>query len=179
MARGGPAPPRGFRRTGMTLSLPDQTPRDALEHPLLQQLQAYWDRCRGDRPMPARADLDPADIKPVLPYLILIDVEPEPLRFRVRLAGTFAYEAREGLRVREMTGRYLDELDYHLGAPEAVVGLARSVAVERRPVARITPYPLSGGQSGVHHLLVLPLGRDPAQVDMLLVGAVIARGRRD
>lgn len=162
----------------MALSLPDQGPREGLEHPLLRQLHDYWERQRGDRAMPARADLDPADIKPVLPYLILIDVESAPLRFRVRLAGSFAYEAREGLRIREMTVHYLDALDYHLATPEAVIALARSVVEQRRPVSRITPYPLSGGQSGVHHMLVLPLGRDAARVDMLLVGALIVRAPR-
>jgi hypothetical protein len=40
------------------------------------------------RPMPSRADLDPAAIKLLLPYLLLIDVLRDPLEFRFRLVGT-------------------------------------------------------------------------------------------
>lgn len=57
------------------------------EHPI-DVAQAHWERMRGDRAMPARADLDPVDIPRLLPLTILVDVIEEPLDFRYRLIGT-------------------------------------------------------------------------------------------
>uniref|UniRef100_UPI003137A719 PAS domain-containing protein n=1 Tax=Ferrovibrio terrae TaxID=2594003 RepID=UPI003137A719 len=61
--------------------------------PLLRQGYDSWLAKCGDRPMPARADLDPAEITPLLPNLILRDVLRDtkpgwPLDFRYRLIGT-------------------------------------------------------------------------------------------
>jgi hypothetical protein len=72
----------------------------------IHQFHLYWQGMRqGDR-LPSRSDIEPADIKHLLPHLLLVDLESEPFRVRYRLCGT---------RVAEMcgdvTGRYLDELD--------------------------------------------------------------------
>src|SRR5260221_5837990 len=150
-------------------------PAAGVEHPVLHELYQYWAGRRGDRAMPARADIDPIALKPILPYLLLIDVEPAPLRFRFRLAGTFAYEAREGLAVRELTGRYADEVDYHFTNPGAVHALGKWVFENRQPLARITPYPTTGRQAGIHHILLLPLSASGHAADMLLCGAIIQR----
>jgi hypothetical protein len=72
----------------------------------LQQLLDYWHRMRGDRAMPLRSDLAPHEIPALLPYLMLLDVEPSPLRFRYRLAGSNTYDIREGLGARSVTGHY-------------------------------------------------------------------------
>jgi hypothetical protein len=53
-------------------------------HPLLQELYAYWLVKRGARRMPARADLNPADIKPVLSDVIIWNATPP---YPIRLVG--------------------------------------------------------------------------------------------
>ena len=53
----------------------------------LKALLAYWRQKKGDRRAPTRADIDPAEIKRLLPYVGLVDVERSPLRFRYRLVG--------------------------------------------------------------------------------------------
>src|SRR3546814_6157759 len=58
----------------------------------------YWKQKRGDRPMPAESDLDPAEIRKILPHVILLDVRQEPLDFHYRLIGTKMDE--------HMLGRY-------------------------------------------------------------------------
>jgi hypothetical protein len=59
----------------------------------LRAVFAYWrGRCPG-RSMPSRADVDPAELKPYLPNIALIDVESDPPRYRYRLAGTLSYHA--------------------------------------------------------------------------------------
>lgn len=55
---------------------------------LIEAGLAYWNSRRGDRAMPTRADLDPADIKRLLPHVVLVDVLHDPLNFRFRLLGT-------------------------------------------------------------------------------------------
>jgi hypothetical protein len=72
---------------------------------LVRTLHRWWlSKRAGD--IPDRADLDPDDLKPLLPNLFLADVEHQPFRIRYRLVGTRAIEAT-GM---DITGRYLDDL---------------------------------------------------------------------
>jgi hypothetical protein len=52
----------------------------------LKALYDYWDRARGERKMPARADIDPAAIPQLLPYIIMYDVAPDG-GYTIRLVG--------------------------------------------------------------------------------------------
>ena len=61
---------------------------------------------KGDRPTVSRAEIDPGEIKSLLPHVGLVDIERAPLRFRYRLAGT---EIVKGYGL-EVTGRYLDQI---------------------------------------------------------------------
>ena len=75
---------------------------------MVSALYSYWLKRRGDRLMPRRADIEPGDIKPLLPNLFLSEFETEPFRVRYRLIGTeIVNHARY-----DFTGRYLDELDF-------------------------------------------------------------------
>lgn len=47
---------------------------------------AYWRQLRRGRPMPSRTDIDPVDLRGMLPYVYLLDVEG-PSRYRYRLIG--------------------------------------------------------------------------------------------
>lgn len=53
----------------------------------LNSLLAYWSSLAGGTP-PERAVLDPRAIKPLLPYLMLVEFEDAPFRVRYRLSGT-------------------------------------------------------------------------------------------
>jgi hypothetical protein len=78
---------------------------DLVRSDKVQSLYTWWQRkCADD--IPDRADLDPADLKGLLPNIFVADVEHEPFRIRYRLVGTKATEAT-GI---DITGRYLDEL---------------------------------------------------------------------
>lgn len=57
---------------------------DSPRHPLLRQLHDYWLAQRGERLMPAKADINPADIKAVLPDVIIWNATPPYL---IRLVG--------------------------------------------------------------------------------------------
>ena len=65
-----------------------------------QALLDWWHGKRGERAMPSRAELDPIELKAILPNLLLIDVAPAPNGsghvFSCRLAGTELDEREPG-----------------------------------------------------------------------------------
>lgn len=142
-----------------------------LSQPLLLQLYAYWDAKRGHRRFPARDDIDPLELKFILGSLILIDIEPAPLRFRYRLFGS-EIARRQGF---DMTGRYNDQHpwpEFAARVREVYLGVIQSsepALVRRRG--------LIGDQPMDHQSLILPLGRD--KVEMILVGVIFSPAGND
>jgi hypothetical protein len=141
--------------------------RSSIAHPKLVELYDYWNRIRDMRDVPRRMDFDPVDIPKLLPFLILHEVERDPIRFRIRLEGT----AVAAVRRRPGTGRYLDEpgiVVLHNGVIEA---FTRMIA-DRQPWYSEGFFSLEDGRSGHLHRLALPLSRDDISVDMILVGFI-------
>ena len=63
-------------------------------HPDVRLVLDYWqEKCAG-RLMPARADIDPGDLRRFLPHITLVDVVDDPRRFVYRLVGTSEVELR-------------------------------------------------------------------------------------
>lgn len=74
---------------------------DDVQSPRIRQLHDYWrSKCSASAP-PPRSAIEPADIRPLLPYLILAELTPKPFRIRYRLVGT-AVARRHG---DDFTGR--------------------------------------------------------------------------
>lgn len=82
--------------------------------PLIRQLFAYWQQIGGGV-TPDRQSVEPAAIKELLPYLMLVEFTDAPFRIRYRLTGTRVDE-QTGIN---LTGRYLDE--FAEGAGEQAV----------------------------------------------------------
>ena len=79
-----------------------------ISSPNIHRLYVYWTAKRGLHPVPYRRDIDPADLKPLLPELTISEFETDPFRVRYRLVGTRVAEI-SGL---DYTGLYLDQLDF-------------------------------------------------------------------
>lgn len=76
------------------------------QSPLLQSLLRYWQsKQRADGGLPARCDIDPLELRALLPYIYLIDVLPED-RFRVRLLG----ERHVEVYGPGLVGRVIDDI---------------------------------------------------------------------
>jgi hypothetical protein len=105
--------------------------------------------------MPARGDIDPAEIKPLLPYLLIVDLEAEPFRVRYRLLGTKVV-AESG---NDFTGRYLDEMQPGDTENEWEI-CYRLVWREKRPVFGSTTVPTLGGATFDYEFGIYPLGAD-------------------
>ena len=80
------------------------SPDEARSEIVRFMLQWWLSKCGSD--IPDRSDLDPAELKPLLPNILVSDVEHDPFRIRYRLVGARAREAT-GFNI---VGRYLDEL---------------------------------------------------------------------
>ena len=130
----------------------------------LRRVYDYWQDKRGARAMPARADVDPGELRSVLPYLMLTDVLDDGCRFRYRLFGTAVAEAF-GL---DPTGRFVDEVMSDPKYRAFIVGLYRDIVAMKRPIYSTTRY---GGHRDVEmwtQRLMMPLSSDGEAVDMVL-----------
>ena len=72
----------------MVAGAPDTSFRAQLVLSEQQQLYDYWCTKHNQHLLPTRQQINPAEISKLLPNLSLIDIEPDPLKFRYRLAGT-------------------------------------------------------------------------------------------
>ena len=126
--------------------------------PTIRQLHEYWNLCCGNRAMPRRADIDPADIPHLLPKIFLVDIEPAPFRVRYRVVGTDAVEWQG----RDFTGYYLDEVRFN--KPDEILALYRSAAEGKVPVFRSTTWPTPNGITRAVETGVFPLSEDGVHV---------------
>lgn len=137
-------------------------------HAALHRLYAYWQAKRGAAFAPSRTAIDPAELRDLLPYIVLADVVGTPPRFRIRLAGTHVVEAYG----EEITGRFADELDFNGIGPEVLAAL-QAVVRSGRPGLVRRDFVKQDGRPLRYERLVLPLSSDGATVDMLFGGAVL------
>ena len=129
----------------------------------VQRLHEYWRskaEMRGS--VPQRRDIDPIELPDLLPNLMLLDVEPSPLRFRYRLVGTrivdFSYD--------DFTGTYLDEAGW---VEEKGFTRAYTDAVtERRPTGGIYTWELRSGAPGTCEFALFPLSDEQGAITHVL-----------
>lgn len=134
-------------------------------HTSLRELFEYWSERRGDRRMPARSDIDPADIPSLLPHLLLADVEGEVADVRFRLVGTELVESFGG----EFTGHHLSELDYGNEAEAVAESYARAINTGE-PQFKISHFWTRDDRPRRIQQLLLPLSEDGEHVSMILAG---------
>lgn len=131
--------------------------------PEQRQIFEYWNSKSRNGRLPSRGDINPCDFPRLLPLISLIDVDPVHKRFRVRLAGT---QLREHYG-RDITGVYLDEVDYG-SKTEYWLSAFHRVAFEGRPAQGI----VRGCDEDREHLaqfwIKLPLSEDGKNVSMIL-----------
>src|SRR4051812_48541989 len=77
-----------------------------LRHPNLRALFSYWRALKGDSAVASRAAFSPADLVPLLPFVLLVDVARSPRAFRFRLTGT----AIRDFTGQEMTGKTIEQV---------------------------------------------------------------------
>ncbi len=138
--------------------------RAQLVVPEQRQLYDYW-LSRGEGgDMPTRADINPADIPRLLPFISLIDVGDRLETSKVRLAGTRLRDVFD----REITGLRIEDLD--LGPKRDYWMTAyRHTALDGKPTQGIVRGPRVNKEHLVQYWIRLPLGgSDGTGIRMIL-----------
>jgi hypothetical protein len=133
----------------------------------LKRLYGYWSEKAGDRAMPSRSDLDPIiDIPELTSNLWLVEVEPDPPGFRVRLLGTEVVN-RYGA---DFTGKRLDEVD--LGDQgDAIRREYVEVVGSKKPLYARHQIHIEGTATFLpYERVLLPLSDEGETVNMILGG---------
>jgi hypothetical protein len=121
-----------------------------------KELLSYWQRIRGARVMPSRADIEPTELKRILPCIMLSKIERNPWRVRYTLVGTRCV-ANAGM---DFTNRYLDEIDFSCDFETDWPQVYRVLCEERRPILGLVKTALKDGRVCELAEVLLPLSDD-------------------
>jgi len=127
----------------------------------------YWQAKRPAGGLPARADLDPIDLKPLLGWVSLVDVRQSGPRFSLRLLGSGHPPRPHGPRHGQ---------DISTMQPEAyrdAVTAQYELAVDRRAPTLHENLLSFGTHRFRYQRIALPLARDHATPDMLVVASLL------
>jgi hypothetical protein len=139
--------------------MPWSTDIGGVRSPLILRMHDYWQAKRAGRAMPARADIDPADLKPVLPNLALVDIKRDPFRVFYRLVGTTIVRFAKF----DATGLHRDEF---VTANDEDFLAIYAAAIERRvPLFGHDLLHLETGTKRPFEFAVFPLSSDGTSVD--------------
>jgi hypothetical protein len=171
------AAPRATLETPMPLLSPNDENAAVFAGlpPDLYALFQYWRSKRAGRKMPARADLDPAELKTLLPSMILVDVVYDVAGtpdFVYRLLGTHEVEVRGenpvGKRVAE---------SFFGPSLENVLGCYLSVVNSTVPYLDDDYFVRDGDHFADEANIFLPLSNDGDHVNMIIVYTAYRRIR--
>lgn len=141
----------------------------------LRALFEYWRAKRAGRKMPARADLDPAELKMMLPSMILVDVvygDTGKADFVYRLLGTHEVEVRG----ENPTGRRVAE-NFFGPSLENVLGCYMTVVENKQPYLDDDYFVRDGDDYADEANIFLPLSNDGERINMIIVYTAYRRIR--
>ncbi len=137
---------------------------------LESHLYRYWRSIHpGGDSLPGRQHVDPVELAAgqprLLQHLWLVDVERQPLRFRLRLVGSAVYMTSPFAR----TGRYVDEfIDPASRTETLLTSFTRLVETRQPEFRRGSPRIPSSRHARELARLSLPLAADGNTIDMIL-----------
>jgi hypothetical protein len=135
----------------------------------------YWLAMAGERRMPSRADLDPAEMKRWLPGIQLVDVLPAEGGGRRRLVYRLVGEAEVALRGYNPKGREVAEAAIGKDSSDPL-GNYSIVIDQQCPVYDWSRIPHPNGFLIGQECVLLPLSDDGKHVNMVVTyGKVVPR----
>ena len=138
-----------------------------MKHAASRALHAYWDRLRGTRAAPERADLDPGAIRSILGDVYLLELGT-PRQITIRLAGTRLCT----LFCRELKGASLESL-FAPGERGEIADLVGEVTGSVVPMVAGISGTSATGQTVDLELMALPL-RHRGRTQARLLGSLAA-----
>jgi N-acetylglutamate synthase-like GNAT family acetyltransferase len=106
--------------------------------------------------MPIWSDIDPAEIKPLLPQLTVVRYERDPFRVRYTLVGTWVVQYAGA----DFTGRYLDELDFPSEVDTDWAEMHRLLFTQGRPIFVVARFRSESGLERNYETAMFPIA-DP------------------
>lgn len=128
----------------------------------LRALFNYWQSKKDGRTLPARSDIRPEEIHRLLSHVVLIDVEPNPLRFKARLVGSDIVNVIG----RDFTGMYFDSfpnIDKLLARLERLLDSRRPYLVRDH-----VQWPAKSFME--YQALALPLSENDRDINIIMYG---------
>lgn len=121
----------------------------------------YWQRLRGTRSFPSWKEIDPNQLKPILPHILATAVEYAPFRVLYRLVGT------EIVRFAKLdfTGRYADALNFQDEGGEDWTRFYREVVDARQPGVGLVYWTVEGDLRRWIEFIICPLSSDGETID--------------
>jgi hypothetical protein len=135
-------------------------------HPDILKMLAYRDGKRRGRAMLRRSDIDPTELVPLLPNLMLVDFVGDDRRFVYRLVGTGEVLARS----KDPTGISVRDGSF-AATPEIAEGNYRRVCGSREPYYEEDNFQVVDRKVGEANLF-LPLSDDNETVNKILVFSI-------
>lgn len=141
-----------------------------IDHVGLAALYDFWNRLRGDRIAPSRADFTPSDLRQWLGNIILIDIHEETGRYFVRLGGSFITHDI-GM---EISGKFYDDFLDPAVYANIKDGFQKIIDSKQpfyfhgaflEPPKRVRDF----------YRLILPLSSDGKTINMVMLGLYIRR----
>lgn len=137
----------------------------------LRLLLAHWLERTHGRPMPARTQLDPAALKPVLPFMWICDYEPADDVLRYRLAGE-SINALHGSSLRGLSMATLFQEETR----DEVMQRMLSVVKDRVILHQIGDVYSTRMHMGSGERLILPLAGDGETANAVVGGTIFDWG---
>lgn len=129
----------------------------------VQRLHEYWrSKIAAQGSVPLRRDIDPIELPDLLPCLMLLDVERDPLRFRYRLVGTRVVD----FSYHDFTGTYLDEAGWV--EVKGFTGAYVDAVNERKPTGGFYVWDLRSGAPGTCEFALFPLCDEQGEITHVL-----------
>ncbi|MBL6937104.1 MAG: PAS domain-containing protein [Alphaproteobacteria bacterium] len=144
---------------------------DAVDNPILQLALAYWSRLKGERSYPARADLMPRDLAPLLRHVCLLRVLDGGADYEFRIVGD-AHVISHGF---SMQGLRISDIDGFSPGYGPALKMLYDRAVRRRTCYAFRGW-LERGEKNKQYIysesVFMPMGPDEATIDHVLNVAV-------
>jgi hypothetical protein len=133
-----------------------------LDSPRVHGFHEYWKARRSaEHPVPLRTDVDPMDLRELLPNIVVIEVEQAPQRFRYRLVGTRVVEFNN----LDFTGAYLGTVGWD--EEQQFVDAYVDVVSSTQPLCGSYSWTLKNGNIGKCEFGIFPLSQDGETVTQM------------
>jgi hypothetical protein len=131
-----------------------------IRSPSIRQLHSYWERKRVSGALPAKTDIDPSEIKPLLPYVSIVEIHHAPLRVHFRLVGTEIVQAS----TFDFTDAWVPNGNWGEQIESAILSVYRELVERRAPLFGIDDLIWVNGRRQRYEWGQFPLSSDGATV---------------